>query len=106
MLGTLPAARIVSAIRSRDHAALQLVSGIGRKKAERISLELADRLDDLGSVEHTEPWADDGSGALAALRALGYSSAESQDALAAARQDLAGETSGTEELVRVALRHL
>jgi Holliday junction resolvasome RuvABC DNA-binding subunit len=40
------------------------------------------------------------------LRALGYSSAESQDALAAARQDLAGETSGTEELVRVALRHL
>ncbi len=106
MLGTLPAARIVSAIRSRDHAALQLVSGIGRKKAERISLELADRLDDLGSVEHTEPWADDGSGALAALRALGYSPAESQDALAAARQDLAGETSGTEELVRVALRHL
>ena len=106
MLGTLPAARIVSAIRSRDHAALQLVSGIGRKKAERISLELADRLDDLGSVEHIEPWADDGSGALAALRALGYSSSESQDALAAARQDLAGETSGTEELVRVALRHL
>jgi len=106
ILSALPASRIVAAIRSRDHAALQLVSGIGRKKAERISLELADRLDDLGTVGETEPGDADDIGALAALRALGYSSAESQDALAAARRDLAGESSGTEELVRVALRHL
>lgn len=106
ILGTLPAGRIVAAIRSRDHAALQLVSGIGRKKAERISLELADRLDDLGSLEDSEQTKGDASGALAALRALGYSSAESQGALFAARRDLAGEPSDTEELVRVALRHL
>jgi Holliday junction DNA helicase RuvA len=106
ILSALPASRIVAAIRSRDHAALQLVSGIGRKKAERISLELADRLDDLSSSEETGPRGGGDSGALAALRALGYSSAESQEALAAARRDLAGESSGTEELVRVALRHL
>ena len=106
ILGALPASRIVTAIRSRDHAALQLVSGIGRKKAERISLELADRLDDLGSIEETESGDAGSAGALAALRALGYSSAESQYALAAARRDLAGESSGTEELVRVALRYL
>ncbi|TFG66207.1 MAG: Holliday junction branch migration protein RuvA [Gemmatimonadales bacterium] len=106
ILGTLPASRIVAAIRSRDHAALQLVSGIGRKTAERISLELADRLDDLGSGKDAESGGADGAGALAALRALGYSSAESQDALAAARRDLADESSGTEELVRIALRHL
>ena len=106
ILGTLPASRILAAIRSRDHAALQLVSGIGRKTAERISLELADRLDDLGAGEDTEPAVVGGAGALAALRALGYSSAESQDALVAARRDLADEPSGTEELVRVALRHL
>lgn len=106
ILGTLPASRIVAAIRSRDHAALQLVSGIGRKTAERISLELADRLDDLGSGDDTEVGATGDGGALAALRALGYSSAESQDALAAARRDLAGKSSGTEELVRVALRNL
>jgi len=106
ILGTLPASRILAAIRSRDHAALQLVSGIGRKTAERISLELADRLDDLGVGEDTGLAVVGGGGALAALRALGYSSAESQDALVAARHDLAGESSGTEELVRVALRHL
>jgi len=106
ILGTLPASRILAAIRSRDHAALQLVSGIGRKTAERISLELADRLDDLGAGGDTGPAVVGGAGALAALRALGYSSAESQDALVAARRDLADEPSGTEELVRVALRHL
>ena len=110
ILGTLSASRVVAAIRSRDHAALQLVSGIGRKKAERISLDLADRLDDLSFDVGTDgdmAGATAGAtGALGALRALGYSAPESQDALAAARRDLAGEPSGTAELVRVALRHL
>lgn len=106
ILSTLPAARIVSAIRGRDHAALQLVSGIGRKTAERIALELADKLDDLGSGDGREPAATGDSGALAALRALGYSAAESQDALAAARRDLAGKAADAEEFIRVALRHL
>lgn len=106
ILGTLSASRVVAAIRSRDHAALQLVSGIGRKKAERISLDLADRLDDLSFDVGTDGDTAGATGALGALRALGYSAPESQDALAAARRDLAGEPSGTEELVRVALRHL
>lgn len=106
ILSTLPAARIVSAIQGRDHAALQLVSGIGRKTAERIALELADKLDDLGSTDGREPAATGDSGAMAALRALGYSAVESQDALAAARRDLAGKAADTEEFIRVALRHL
>jgi len=106
ILGTLPAPRIVSAIRGRDHAALQLVSGIGRKTAERIALELADKLDDLGTGDESATDTAPAPGALAALRALGYSAAESQDALAAARRGLADETADAEELVRVALRHL
>ena len=110
ILGTLPASRVVAAIRSRDHAALQLVSGIGRKKAERISLDLADRLDDLsfdvGIDGDTTSGTAGGVEPIVALRALGYSALESQDALAAARRELAGKPSGTEELVRVALRHL
>lgn len=106
ILGTLPASRVVAAIRNRDHAALQLVSGIGRKTAERISLELADRMDDLSFDAGTDGDSAGSTGALVALRALGYSAPESQDALAAARRELAGEPSETEELVRVALRHL
>lgn len=105
ILGTLPATRVVRAIRNRDHAALQLVSGIGRKTAERIALELADKLDDLETLELVgdEPAS---GGALAALRALGYSAAESQKAMAEARRELAGEDAGTEEFVRAALKHL
>ena len=107
ILGALPAGRIVSAIRERDHQALQMVSGIGRKTAERIALELADKLDDLGAVAAADGTAtrSDG-GALVALRALGYSARESEAALAAARRELSGESPDTEELVRTALRNL
>lgn len=106
ILGTLPATRVVRAIRNRDHAALQLVSGIGRKTAERIALELADKLDDLETLELMGDEQPVAGGALSALRALGYSAVESEKAMAEARRELAGEDVGTEELVRAALRHL
>lgn len=105
ILGTLPTNRIISAIRDRDHAALQMVSGIGRKTAERIALELADKLDDLGPAE--VPGESSGtSGALAGLRALGYSAAQSESAIAEARRELSGKPTDTEELIRVALRNM
>ena len=106
ILGTLPASRIISSIRERDHHALQLVSGIGRKTAERIALELADKLDDLGAVVADGGGPRSDGGALVALRALGYSARESEAALAAARRELAGESPDTEELIRTALRNL
>lgn len=105
ILGTLPATRVVRAIRNRDHAALQMVSGIGRKTAERIALELADKLDDLDTLEIVgdEPAS---GGAIAALRQLGYSAADSEKAMAVARRELSGTEPDTEELIRAALRHL
>lgn len=106
ILGTLPATRVVRAIRNRDHAALQLVSGIGKKTAERIALELGDKLDDLETLELV---GDDGAasgGALKALRTLGYSAAESEKAMAEARRELSGDDARTEDLIRAALKHL
>ncbi|MGH7540680.1 MAG: Holliday junction branch migration protein RuvA [Gemmatimonadota bacterium] len=87
ILGALPGRRIVAAIRTRDHAALQTVSGVGRKTAERITLELADKLDDLGGDE-LAPLAGDAAAAAAvrALRALGYASSESEEAVRLALQ--------------------
>jgi Holliday junction DNA helicase RuvA len=108
ILSALPVRRVVGAIRSREAAVLQTVSGVGKKTAERIVLDLSDKLDDLG-------WQDDGvpetrpggvAEALEALRALGYAAAEAESAVAAARREAAPETLGTEELVRAALRHL
>jgi Holliday junction DNA helicase RuvA len=106
ILGSLPASRIVGALRDRNHTVLQQVSGVGRKTAERLTIELADKLDDL-AVE--APGAEVVSGRLAALealRALGYSVLEADAALAAARRELAGREADAEEIIRAALQHL
>ena len=103
LLGQLPGDRIVLAIRARDHEVLQTVSGVGRKTAERISLELKDRLDDL-AVEDVAPLTA-GASAVEALRGLGYGQTEAETAVARARREV-DESAGTEELVRAALRHV
>ncbi len=105
ILGTLPTSRIVNAIRSRSHETLQLVSGVGRKTAERLALELADKLEDLAVAGPVDEPLEGSLAALEALRALGYSQLESESALKAARRELDGEAP-TEEMIRAALRHL
>ena len=103
LLGQLPGDRVIQAIRGSDHAVLQSVSGVGRKTAERIALELKDRLDDL-AVEEAEPLTA-GASAVDALRALGYGQSEAEAAVARARRELDGRGT-TEELVRAALGHV
>jgi Holliday junction DNA helicase RuvA len=105
IIGALPARRVIGAIRAREAAVLQTVSGVGRKTAERLVLELADKLDDLGAAEPVAAAGGIGA-ALDALRALGYSASEAESALATARKEAGGEGAGTEALVRAALRHL
>lgn len=105
LLGALPGGRIVAAIRSKDHAALQTVSGVGRKTAERITLELTDKLDDLADGDMPAP---DGAttAAVQALRGLGYGQVESERAVRSAQEGTDGREVGTEELVRRALQHV
>ena len=103
ILSTLGPDRAVRAIRDRDLAALASVPGIGRKKAERIALELADRLDDIpvGAAKATpsSPAAD----AVRALVALGY---QANAAEAAVRGVSNSESRDTAALVRLALSEL
>src|SRR5438067_5461357 len=49
MLSTLSAERLVRAIREKDIVTLQSVPRVGRKKAEQLILDLADKLDELQS---------------------------------------------------------
>lgn len=108
ILGTLPAKRIVTALRNRSHETLQMVSGVGRKTAERMALELADKLEDLAASTGTEgedELLEGGVAALEALRALGFSQLESESALKSARREVDAEVDA-EELIRAALRHL
>jgi Holliday junction DNA helicase RuvA len=77
--------RLVTAIRSGDHATLTRIPGIGKKTAERVVLELKDKLDDLAVAvpataggPHHGPAGDD---ALSALVNLGYARPVAQKAI-------------------------
>lgn len=108
LLGELPGSRLVRAIRAKDHDVLRTVTGVGKKTAERIGLELADKLDDLSAEEAAEP-ATTADSAVQALRSLGYGAKESEQAVHEARTAAGdGELDdlGTEELVKRALQHV
>src|SRR6201747_1500385 len=47
VLSGIAAERLITAIRGQDHATLTRIPGIGKKTAERVVLELKDKLDDL-----------------------------------------------------------
>ena len=104
LLSTLGAERGSRAIKGRDIATLSSVSGIGKKTAERLALELADRM---GEVETGEaPVAGPAEAAVRALERLGYAPADADKAV---RQALAGDggiASDSAGLVRRALELL
>jgi len=104
LLGAMSTEQLIAAIRERDLIRLQSVSGVGKKKAERIALELADKLEDMAAgavVEGREGTLLEA--AVSALMALGYSRGESDGAVrrVLARRD--GNGLGVENLVREAL---
>jgi holliday junction DNA helicase RuvA len=84
ILSAMPPHRVVRAIVDKDIAALRQIPGLGAKKAERLALELADRLDDVAvtasGARGGVPGLDE---AVRALVALGYSAG---DAAAAVRK--------------------
>lgn len=106
LLGELPGSRLVRAIRAKDHDVLRTVTGVGKKTAERIALELSDKVDDLATEEAAAEPASAASSAVQALRALGYDAQASEAAVHEARKGLDGDEVGTEELVKLALRHV
>ena len=93
------------AIREEQVGLLASVPGIGKKTAERLVVELRDKLDGLrpgrrarrGVLPRAEQWKD----AVAALTGLGYTAAQAQEAVR--RAAAAGEEQTLEQLVRRAL---
>lgn len=85
----LPAERLIRAITTKDSAALSKVPGIGKKTAERIILELKDKLGEV-SPSMGAPTSNEGSRiqeVISALESLGFKKREAEEAASKALQE-------------------
>ncbi len=99
------AARIIRAIRAEDHAFLCRVPGLGRKTAERVIIDLKDKLPAAGiEVEAGGPVSALREEALLALASLGMPRMAAQRALEKVDWS-AVDDSSLESIVRAALKH-
>ncbi|HWP72228.1 MAG TPA: Holliday junction branch migration protein RuvA [Gemmatimonadaceae bacterium] len=104
MLSRFNAERLVRAIREKDVDTLQSVPRVGRKKAQQLVLDLADKLDDLAGdgapgVVPSAPGADH---AVRALVSLGVAPADADKAVREAMAD-GGGSRDLASLIRDAL---
>jgi Holliday junction DNA helicase RuvA len=104
LLSALGADRTVRGIRERDVAVLSTVNGIGRKKAERLILELRDRFDDLPDLAAPNRTPAGAESAVRALTGLGYAAAAAEEAVRSALAN--GGDPETSAVVRRALQVL
>ncbi len=110
ILSGLSAEQTIAAIRAQDHAMLTRIPGVGKRLAERLAVELKEKLDDLAAA--TQPQGDPahrhGTAAtedvLSALVNLGYARPAAQKAVdqALAKNAAAGEE--FDSLFRAALQ--
>ena len=98
ILNLAPIQAIKDAVGSGDVNHLTKVSGIGRKNAEKIVLELKDKLGE--NKEQADLQGDIDS--LEALKSLGYSTQEAREAL----KKVPEEVKGTSEKLKRALKIL
>lgn len=108
LLSNLTAERLIRAIQEKDVATLQGVPRVGKKKAERLILDLGDKLDDVPRDTVAGGPKAEGAGAEDAIRALvslGYTSADAEKAVRAAL-DSGPRGMGAPELIRTALAKL
>lgn len=102
MMSTFPAERLARALIDKDTVALRQVKGVGKKTAEKMAVELSDRVADLAIVSispRREVTAV--QEAVQALVSLGYTFGDADKAVRTALE--AGPAESTEELIRRAL---
>lgn len=100
ILSIADAKTIRTAILNEDPSVLTKVSGVGKKTAERVILELKNKIADLSEHEKDEIMAD--SDALEALVGMGYSVSEARESL----KLVSVEIKDIGERVKLALKNL
>ena len=109
ILSGMNAVAFRGAVAGGDVKALSQISGVGKKTAERIIVELRDKMGAAGAWEASSaqralsPDDQKINDATLALMALGFKQAEAHDAVRAA-QAVLGPQAGVEQLVRACLK--
>ncbi len=109
ILSGMNAVTFRGAVASGDVKSLSQISGVGKKTAERIVVELRDKIGAAGaweaaSAKHSLSATDQKiNDAVLALMALGFKQVEAHDTVRAA-QAMLGPQAGVEELVRASLK--
>jgi len=110
VMSALGVERGARAVKERNIGLLSSVSGIGKKTAERLALELSDKVDEfveaVPGAGSGAPLATGAETALKALERLGYGAVEADRALRQALTGNGGLAGETETLVRRALQIL
>jgi holliday junction DNA helicase RuvA len=109
MLSTLSAERVLQAIQARDVVTLQSVPRVGKKKAQQLILDLADKLGDVQEPgEAPSGVGRDGASqdAVRALAALGYSQGDAERAVRFAVDRHPAMQHKAPDLIRAALAEL
>jgi len=106
LISTLGSGRVVRSIRDRDLETLQSVPRVGKKVAERLCVELGDKMRDFaGEPPSAGPGAKTegvSADAVRALVALGYASSDSEKAVRAALEHTKSK-GATADVIRAAL---
>ncbi len=107
ILSGLSPERVVAAVQNRDESALNAISGVGKKTAQRLIIELKDKFKDITSLEIVDGLSKESLSSienetLMALISLGYSRIQADKAI----RKLSGNDKiiSVEELIKQALK--
>jgi Holliday junction DNA helicase RuvA len=103
MLSAMSSDQLSLAIASASVEMLTSISGIGKKTADRIILELKDKVGAFVTVTTAGRMAQENTDVLSALTSLGYSVAEASHAIAIIPSD---KKLSLEERIKLALQYL
>jgi len=101
ILAIAPIDTLKRAIATGDTGYLNKVSGIGKKTAEKIIIELRDKLQDYKNDSDTLQTLRDESDILEALKSLGYSQNEARDALKKVDPEATGMNARIKEALKI-----
>lgn len=109
ILSGMTTREFIRCVQTNDSATLVRLPGVGKKTAERLLIEMRDRIKNWGGTANSAPTASGGNTNAAVLEAesallsLGYKPQEAARMVAAAVSDSA-ELPASEELIRIALK--